>query len=131
MTQTENTSNNAITIFFVDDNDLSRDLVSRMITSWGYQARQAGNGKDALELVKQDAVDIILLDVMMPEMDGFEVCRRLKNDPDTASIPVVLLTALHDKESRMKGEQAGANGFLTKPFQMEELQVCIEALVRH
>lgn len=88
------------------------------------------NGSSGLEYAKRERPDLILLDVMMPDINGFEVCRRLKTDVDTQLIPVVLMTALSDVEDRIKGLEAGADDFLTKPVHREELLARIRSSLR-
>jgi CheY-like chemotaxis protein len=106
-----------ITVLIVDDTELIRRLVSQMLDACGnYRIVEASSGIEALRRAKYHRVDVVLLDVMMPEMDGLEVCRRFRLDPFTASIPVVLVTALADEDSRRKGFEAGANDYINKPL---------------
>lgn len=90
----------------------------------------ASNGAEAIEAVARERPDLVLLDVMMPGLDGFETCRRLKAEPDTRLLPVVLLTALGRIEDRIEGLNAGADDFLTKPFHPSELRARVRSLVR-
>ena len=92
--------------------------------------REAEDGEEALELVAEDPPDLVLLDIMMPGIDGIEVCRRIKSDPRTAMIPVILVTALHDWEHRMAGIDAGASDFVTKPINLDEVALRVRNGVR-
>src|SRR4030043_503603 len=102
-------------ILCVDDEPANLKLLEAALIPRGYEVIKAKNGEEALERIKDQEIDLILLDVMMPKIDGFEVCKRLKGDPLTQLIPIVMVTALADKESRIKGLEKGANDFLTKP----------------
>ena len=110
-------------LLIVDDVQTNVLLLKALLGKEGYQIMVANNGLAALETVKQDLPDLILLDVMMPEMDGFEVAQYLKGQPETANIPIVFLTALDDTESIVKGFKLGASDFISKPFRKEELMV--------
>src|SRR5690606_1228353 len=90
----------------------------------------ATNGADAIDTCENGRVDVVLLDVMMPDMDGFEVCRRLKSDPATSHIPVVMITALDQASDRIRGLEAGADDFLTKPVNDLQLMTRVKSLVR-
>jgi putative two-component system response regulator len=121
---------NAGRILVVDDEPGNIALVSRLMEGLGYEVATATNGEAALEAVRRAPPDVILLDVNMPLLDGFEVCRRLKNDVATRLIPVVLLTALTAVEDRVRGIDAGADDFLTKPFVVAELNARVRSLTR-
>src|SRR5262249_3853370 len=95
-----------------------------------FEVLTATNGADALETCENGKVDVVLLDVMMPDMDGFEVCRRLKGDPATAHIPVVMITALDQVSDRIRGLEAGADDFLPKPVNDLQLMTRVKSLVR-
>ena len=95
-----------------------------------YTVFTASNGVAALEMLAQNRIDIVLLDVMMPGMDGFETCRKIKQNPETTHIPVVMVTALSDIEDRVKGLEAGADEFLTKPINDTALFVRVKSLAR-
>ena len=101
-------------ILVVDDVHANIKLMEARLMAEYFQVLTANTGRDALEICENGQCDIVLLDVMMPEMDGFEVCRRLKANPKTAHIPVVMVTALDHPEDRVKGLEAGAEDFLTK-----------------
>jgi len=109
------------TILIVDDNSANLGVLSDALSQAGFEVRVAKSGKMALERVKYALPDLILLDVMMPEMDGFETCRRLQANPDTTHIPVIFMTALSDTANKVEGFQLGAVDYITKPFQQEEV----------
>ena len=108
-------------VLVVDDGEANRTLLRDPLETHGYEIVEAENGEQALQQVGQRAPDVVLLDVMMPRMDGFEVCRRLKQDAHTAHIPVLMVTALSERKERMMGIAAGASDFLTKPIDLQEL----------
>ncbi len=108
-------------ILVVDDEEKNRKLLGIMLEHYGYTCSFAANGAEALTLAREDGLDLIFLDIMMPDMDGYEVCRQLKADQATSEIPVVMVTALTDQDSRLKGLEAGASDFLSKPFDKNEL----------
>ncbi len=108
-------------ILIVDDAPANIQLVANILKNQGYKLAYAQNGEKAIELTKKEKFDIIILDVMMPEMDGFEVCRRLKNDPDSSDIPVLFLTAKTDTESIVQGFETGAVDYVAKPVSEAEL----------
>jgi len=122
--------NGAGKILVVDDTPANVDLLQGLLTRDGYVVQTAVNGEDALAAVARDAPDLILLDVMMPKIDGFEVCRRLKQDPGTRLTPIVLLTSLQEREDKIQGINAGADDFLTKPVNAQELRARVRSLVR-
>ncbi|MBD2233483.1 response regulator, partial [Phormidium tenue FACHB-1052] len=113
----------------VDDHAPSRMAAVALLSIDGYQVEQASCGQSALSRVLQHQPDLILLDVMMPGLDGFEVCRQLKENDNTRLIPVVFVTALSDRESRLQGIEAGGDDFLTKPFDQLELSARVKSLV--
>ncbi|CAD5955146.1 putative signaling protein PA1727 [Planktothrix tepida] len=108
-------------ILIVDDTPDNLHLLSRMLTRQGYNVRKALNGAMALTAAQTVAPDLILLDIMMPEMDGYEVCQNLKANAKTAEIPVIFLSALDDVLDKVKGFQVGGVDYITKPFQFEEV----------
>jgi DNA-binding response OmpR family regulator len=108
-------------ILIVDDEPFNVDYLEQALADLSYDTVSASNGQEALEKVATEAPDLILLDVMMPVMDGFTVCRILKDHEVTRLIPIVIMTALDAREDRIKGIKAGADDFLTKPVHEEEL----------
>lgn len=117
-------------VLVVDDEPLNVRLFETMLCSANYQVLKASGGEEALHLVQKTDVDLILLDVMMPGMDGFTVCRRLKSDEATRLIPVIMVTALSDTEDRLRGIEAGADDFITKPPNIAELLARSKSLVQ-
>lgn len=117
-------------ILVVDDVLANVKLLEARLSAEYFDVRTAASGREALELCGRSAIDVILLDVMMPGMDGFEVCRRLKGDPATAHIPVVLVTALDQPADRVGGLEAGADEFLTKPVDELALVARVRSLAR-
>lgn len=117
-------------ILVVDDIPTNVKLLEARLMAEYFQVLTATNGEDALALCESGQCDMVLLDVMMPGMDGFEVCRRLKANPDTMHLPVVMVTALDQHEDRIKGLEAGADDFLTKPVNDLALVTRVKSLVR-
>jgi putative two-component system response regulator len=117
-------------ILVVDDHPSSRATAVALLSVEGYQVEEADSGQAALSCVMDTNPDLILLDVMMPGMDGFEVCRRLKQDEQTRLIPIIFITALDDRRGRLKGIEAGGDDFLTKPFDQLELSARVKSLIR-
>ncbi len=117
-------------ILVVDDILPNVKLLEAKLSSEYYEVLTAMNGEEALRKVKKDRPDMVLLDVMMPGMDGFEVCTRIKDDPDTAHIPVVMVTALTDVQDKVRGLEAGADDFLSKPIDDTALMARVRSLVR-
>lgn len=116
-------------ILIVDDDEKSRRLLTDLLEVQGYETFQACNGREALEKAPQVEPDVILLDVMMPDVDGIRVCEQLRADPVFAPTQVLMITALRDREHRVAGIQAGANDFLSKPVDTQELQLRVRNAV--
>ena len=112
-------------VLAVDDNPINLLLVQKMLARYNFTLRTAVNGQQALDEVAKQKPDLILLDLMMPEIDGFEVIRRLKENPETADINIVILSALNSNEDIVKGFSLGANDFIMKPIIMERLLTCV------
>lgn len=120
-------------ILVVDDNPTNLSVISQALRSVGWQVRIAVDGEDALNKVAQNPPELILLDIQMPGIDGFEVCQRLKADAKTAEIPIIFMTALADSTSKVKGLSLGAVDYISKPFEQEEAiaRVRIHLQLRH
>ncbi|HEX2826152.1 MAG TPA: response regulator [Burkholderiales bacterium] len=117
-------------ILVVDDQPMNVTLLADVLEVKGYSVATASSGPEALSLIEADAPDLVLLDVMMPEMTGYEVCERLRAAPATALLPIVMVTALDAKEERIKGLEAGADDFLSKPVNQQELLARVRSLLR-
>jgi putative two-component system response regulator len=118
------------TVLVVDDIPANARLLQRLLTGDGYRVIFAQDGEEALERVRRDHPDLILMDVIMPMLDGFETCRRLKSDPKTRLVPVVLITALQGIRERVRGLEVGADDFLTRPLNTAELTARVKSLLR-
>ena len=112
-------------VLAVDDIPLNLLLVQKMLSRFNFKMRTAANGQLALDAIAAEKPDLILLDLMMPGIDGFEVIRRLRADPATADIQIVILSALNSNEDIVKGFNVGANDFIMKPIIMEKLLTCV------
>jgi len=117
-------------ILIVEDEVSLLKLESILLTSKGYEVHGVGDGQAALDAIGDVRPDLVLLDIMLPEIDGFEVCRRIKADDETKHIPVIMLTAKKSREDMARGEQVGADWYITKPFKsamvIETIQRFIE-----
>lgn len=116
------------TVLIVDDNIKNLDLFKDFVESWGYETVTAQQGKDAISLAERYLPDTILLDVMLPGMSGYEVCRELKENTKTQHIPVVMITVLNDIADRIHGYKIGADQFLVKPVDYNELHAILDSL---
>ena len=112
-------------VLAVDDIPLNLLLVQKMLSKFNFQFRTAANGQQALDAVAAQKPDLILLDLMMPGIDGFEVIRRLRENPSTSDVQIVILSALNANEDVVKGFNVGANDFIMKPIIMEKLLSCV------
>ncbi len=117
-------------VLVVEDEANSRLLLKTYLTSEGYDVRLAKSGEEALRMVAEDPPNAVVLDILLPKMDGYEVCKRLKNSEDTHFVPVVMATALRGDEQRIRGIEAGADDFVSKPFNRVELLTRIKSLLR-
>ena len=117
------------TILIVDDDPGARDAIEALLYYEGYHLNFASSGPEALVKAADLTPDLILLDVMMPGMDGFEVCRRLRTTPLLAEVPIIMVTALGEQNSRLQGLEAGADELVTKPFERLELRTRIKTVL--
>lgn len=115
-------------ILVVEDQDSIRRMIEALVVARGYEVTTANNGTKAIDLASTDAPDMVILDLMIPGHDGFEVCQRLRNDPSTRKVPVIVISALDDPESRLRAETAGATAYYTKPFSPMALLAEIDRL---
>lgn len=112
-------------VLAVDDVPINLVLVEKMLGKFNFRLRKAANGALAMEEIEKEKPDLVLLDLMMPVMDGFEVLSRIRNNPETADIRVVILSALNSNDDIVRGYQLGANDFITKPIVLEKLVSCV------
>jgi CheY-like chemotaxis protein len=117
-------------VLIVDDTNTLRSLVQIYLIAHGWEFVEAQNGAEGLEKARAQRPDVIISDVKMPVMDGFELCAAIRSDPDLYEIPVVLLTMLGDESSRQRGHLVGATAFLTKPVAPDKLREAVRAAVR-
>src|SRR5262245_34110139 len=118
------------TILIVDDHTSTRKVLQGLLNQQGYDLFFASNGLEALAQAMTLTPDVILLDVMMPGMDGFEVCQRLRAEPRLAEVPVIMISALDDRTSRLRGFKAGADDFISKPFDPVELRTRVQTIAQ-
>jgi len=123
-------SNHSTVILVVDDIPANIQLLQNHLSSAGYRTLTASNGEEALSCAEKGNPDLVLLDVMMPVMDGFETCRTLKSNRNTHYIPIIMVTALNEMKDKIKGIEAGADDFITKPFNKLELLARVKSLLR-
>jgi adenylate cyclase len=117
-------------VLLIDDHKLIRAILSRPLLADGYFILEADNGEEGLKLASECKPDVIILDIMMPGMDGFEVCRRLKSQPTTKDIPILVVTALSGRGKLLEGIEAGASDFLTKPVDLNEVRLRVRNAVK-
>ena len=115
----------SLKVLVVDDVPLNVLLVKKMLSQYTFQLQTADNGKTALDMIAKDKPDLLLLDLMMPGIDGFEVIRRLRADEKTKDLPIVILSALNSEADIVKGFKLGANDYINKPIIMEKLIACV------
>ena len=118
------------TVLIVDDERFWQVTLEKLLAEEGYQLAFAKDGPEALTLAAQFTPDVILLDVMMPSLNGFEVCRRLRATPGLAEVPILIVTSLNDPEAKLQGLQAGADDFITKPYDPVELQTRVRTITQ-
>jgi putative two-component system response regulator len=117
-------------VLIVDDEYIGRETLQSVLEGEGYQLEMAENGMQAIEKAKKLLPDVILLDVMMPGMTGFEVCQRIRSDPEIAEIPIIVLTALDDRDALLTALKSGADDFISKPFDRYELRARLLGITR-
>ena len=117
-------------ILVVDDNAQNLELIVAYLETLGCGISTAADGLEAIEKVSQENPDLILLDIMMPRMSGFEVCRKLKSNPETRDIPIIMVTALHELGDIERGVESGTDDFITKPVNRLELLTRVKSLLR-
>lgn len=117
-------------LLMVDDVPLNLLVVTKMLSRFNFRIRTAANGVEALEKMAEEKPDLVLLDILMPQMDGFEALQRIRSNPNTKDIRVVILSALNSTEDIVKGFNLGANDFITKPIIMEKLISCVSDQLR-
>ncbi len=117
-------------VLIVDDDQLVRQIVQEILSDENYEIQLAKDGKDALESIHRDQPDIIILDIMMPIMDGLDVSKHLKSNRTTASIPIIMLTARTSISDKFDGFDAGADEYISKPFDADVLQKRVKSLLR-
>jgi putative two-component system response regulator len=115
-----------IKVLLVDDDDMLRNMTEMLLSKQGFEVVTAENGEKTIQQLKVMLPDVILMDVMMPDMDGFSVCREIRANPVTAGIPIIMLTALDNPENKVKGFEGGADDYLAKPFEIAELTARIK-----
>lgn len=118
------------TILIIDDEEDILELVRYNLAREGYNIRMASSGEQALRMIRQELPDLVLLDLMLPNIDGLEVCKRMKSDPDTAGVPVVMLTAKGAEADIVTGLELGATDYITKPFSPRILTARVKAVLR-
>src|SRR5512145_511406 len=122
--------NSPAKVLVVDDTPRNVKLLADLLTVKGYSVATATSGREALASIDSDPPDLVLLDVVMPEMSGYEVCAKIRENPATQVLPVIMVTALDPSVERVKGIDAGADDFLTKPINQAELLARVKSLLR-
>lgn len=118
------------TIAIVEDESNIVELIKYNLDREGYKTISANNGRKGLEMIKQELPDLVILDLMLPELDGLSVCKQLRSDPQTKSIPIIILTAKSEEADRVLGLEMGADDYVTKPFSPRELVARVRAVLR-
>jgi DNA-binding response OmpR family regulator len=119
-----------ITILIVDDDILMQKVIEASLIKDNYKLVFAQSGEQGIEMAKDVMPDLILLDIVMPGLDGFEVCYKLRNDPQLIYIPIIIITALDDRDSKIQGLEAGADDYICKPFDKIEFRARVKTITR-
>ncbi|MHC4187587.1 MAG: response regulator [Planctomycetota bacterium] len=127
---TVNESEKAPIVLIVDDNEQNLELIQAYLEDLDCKTVPAYDGQQALDIIAQNPPDLILLDIMMPKMSGFEVCKRVKNDPKTTEIPIIMVTALHEFGDIERAIEAGTDDFLSKPVNRLELTTRVKTMLK-
>src|ERR1700694_5783205 len=130
MTSTQAQNEVRRTILVVEDDDALRDTVAYNLKGEGYAVLTAADGVAALDIARQQAVSLVLLDLMLPRLDGLDVCRQLRAREETANVPILMLTARGEETDKVVGLEMGADDYVTKPFSWKELRARVRALLR-
>ena len=117
-------------ILVVDDNDMNLTLISKILEMEGYEVALASNGTEAVQSVISSMPDLAILDVMMPDMDGYELCRKLRQPPISAKVPIIMLTAMNSPLEKQMSLEAGANDIWSKPFDMDMFRRRVDELLK-
>lgn len=118
------------TVLVVEDSPAQREMITNLLRGSGLQVTEAGDGEEALKQVKNSPPDLVVLDIVMPILNGYEVCRRLKSDPQTQNLPVVMCSTKNEEFDRYWGMRQGADAYVSKPFQPSELVGTVKRLLR-
>jgi CheY-like chemotaxis protein len=119
----------ATQVMVVDDDDMNREIIEAFLVSEGYEVVLAHNGRQALTLLQAQRPALVLLDVRMPDMNGYEVCQQIKGNPQTRQIPVVMVTGYDSDEEKQRGQQAGTDAFMSRPFDGDDLLSLVNSLI--
>ncbi len=117
-------------ILVVDDESISRQLLQAIVLNLGYHVETASSGGDALDKLEQFKPDLVFLDIMMPDLDGFKTIEKIKSIPNMAAIPIVFVTALDDRDTKSKGRKLGATDFITKPYNQNQISTKLKEILQ-
>lgn len=115
-------------VLVVDDEAMIRNFLRTCLIKWGYEVKEAGDGVEALEQLKNDQFDLLIFDILMPNMDGWQLLKKVRSDPETKDIPVIVLSARDEDSDMLKGYDLGANYYITKPFSSAQLLYGIQVM---
>ena len=117
-------------VLIVDDDPTLLDMVQTFLTDEGYKTSTCKNGTEALERIASGGLDLVILDLKLPDVDGYEICKKVRQDPDTEDLPIIMLTGYTTVEDKIRGIEGGADDYITKPFNLSELKARIEMVLR-